>query len=39
MPRDDSQGALSFAPVCPSVCLPVYPSVRPFDTLYGLEFV
>ena len=26
-PRDDSQGALRFAPVCPSV------------TLYGIEFV
>ena len=34
-PRDDSQGALRFAPVCPSVCL----SVRPFITLYGIEFV
>ena len=34
-PRDDSQGALRFAPVCPSVCL----SVRPFVTLYGIEFV
>ena len=34
-PRDDSQGALRFAPVCPSVCL----SVRPFGTLYGIEFV
>ena len=34
-PRDDSQGALRFAPVCPSVC----PSVRPFVTLYGIEFV
>ena len=33
--RDDSQGALRFAPVCPSVCL----SVRPFVTLYGIEFV
>ena len=30
-PRDDSQGALRFASVCPSVC----PSV----TLYGIEFV
>ena len=28
-PRDDSQGALRFAPVCPSVCLSVCPSVRP----------
>ena len=27
-PRDDSQGALRFAPVCPSVCLSVRPSVR-----------
>ena len=35
MPRDDSQGAFRFAPVCPSVC----PSVRPFVTLYGIEFV
>ena len=26
-PRDDSQGALRFAPVCPSI------------TLYGIEFV
>ena len=34
-PRDDSQGALRFAPVCLSVC----PSVRPFVTLYGIEFV
>ena len=34
-PRDESQGALRFAPVCPSVCL----SVRPFVTLYGIEFV
>ena len=34
-PRDDSQGALRFAPVCPSVC----PSVHPFVTLYGIEFV
>ena len=34
-PRDDSQGALRFAPVCPYVCL----SVRPFVTLYGIEFV
>ena len=38
-PRDDSQGALRFAPVCPSVCLSVSPSVRPFVTLYGIEFV
>ena len=30
-PRDDSQGALRFAPVCPSVC--------PFVMLYGREFV
>ena len=30
-PRDDSQGALTFAPVCLSV--------RPFVTLYGIEFV
>ena len=28
-PRDDSQGALRFAPVCPSVCLSVWPSGRP----------
>ena len=28
--RDDSQGALTFAPVCPSVCLSIYPSVCPF---------
>ena len=34
-PRDDSQEALRFAPVCPSVCL----SVRPFVLLYGIEFV
>ena len=34
-PRDNSQGALRFAPVCPSVS----PSVRPFVTLYGIEFV
>ena len=34
-PRDDSQGALRFAPVCPPMCL----SVRPFVTLYGIEFV
>ena len=34
-PRDDSQGALRFAHVCPSVHL----SVRPFVTLYGIEFV
>ena len=34
-PRDDSQGALRFAPVYPSVCL----SVRPFVTFYGIEFV
>ena len=34
-PRDDSQGALRFTPVCPSVCL----SVRPFVTLSGIEFV
>ena len=27
-PRDDSQGALRFAPVCPSVCPSVRPSVR-----------
>ena len=33
--RDNIQGALRFAPVCPSVCL----SVRPFVTLYGIEFV
>ena len=26
--RDDSQGALRFAPVCPSVCLSVCLSVR-----------
>ena len=38
-PRDDSQGALRFAPVCPSVCPSVRPSVRPFVTLYGIEFV
>ena len=38
-PRDDSQGALRFAPVCPSVCLSVRLSVRPFVTLYGIEFV
>ena len=38
-PRDDSQGALRFAPVCPSVCLSVLLSVRPFVTLYGIEFV
>ena len=41
--RDDSQGALRFAPVSPSVCLSVCPSVRlsvrPFVTLYGIEFV
>ena len=30
-PRDDSQGALRFVPVCLSV--------RPFVTLYGIEFV
>ena len=30
-PRDDSQGALRFAPVCLSV--------RPFVTLYSIEFV
>ena len=34
-PRDDSQGALRFAPVCLSVRL----SVRPFVTLCGKEFV
>ena len=34
-PRDDSQGALRFAPVCPFVCL----SVHPFVTLYGVEFL
>ena len=28
-PCDDSQGALRFAPVCPSVCLSVRPSVCP----------
>ena len=28
MPLGDSQGALRFAPVCPSVCLSVCPSVR-----------
>ena len=28
-PRDDSQGALRFAPVCPSDCLSVRLSVRP----------
>ena len=28
-PRDDSQGALRFAPVCPSVCLSVRQSVCP----------
>ena len=39
MPRDDSQGALRFAPVCPSVCLSVRLFVRPFVTLYGIEFV
>ena len=38
-PRDDSQGALRFAPVCPSVCPSVRLSVRPFVTLYGIEFV
>ena len=40
-PRDDSRGALRlrFAPVCPSVCLSVRLSVRPFVTLYGIEFV
>ena len=42
-PRDDSQGALRFAPVCPSDCLSVcpsiYPSIRSFVTLYGIEFV
>ena len=30
-PRDNSQGALRFAPVSLSVC--------PFVTLYGIEFV
>ena len=34
-PHDDSQGALRFAPVC----LSDRPSVRPFVTLYGIEFV
>ena len=38
-PRDDSQGALRFAPVRPSVCPSVHLSVRPFVTLYGIEFV
>ena len=38
-PRDDSQGALRFAPVCLSVCPSVRSSVRPFVTLYGIEFV
>ena len=28
-PRDESQGALRFAPVCPSVCLSVRLSVCP----------
>ena len=37
--RDDSQGALRFAPVCTFVCLSVHPSVRLFVTLYGIEFV
>ena len=34
-PHDDGQWALRFAPVCLSDCL----SVRPFVTLYGIEFV
>ena len=34
-PRDDSQGALRCAPVCPSVCL----SIHLFVTLYGIEFM
>ena len=34
-PRDDSQGALRFAPVCPFICL----SVHPFVTLCGIEFL
>ena len=38
-PRDDSQGALRFAPICPSICLSVRLSIRPFVTLYGIEFV
>ena len=38
-PRDDSQEALRFAPVCPSVCPSVRLSIRPFVTLYGIEFV
>ena len=33
-PRDDSQGALRFAPVCPSVCLSVRSS-----HFTGIEFV
>ena len=38
-PRDDSQGAFKFAPVCPSVCLYVSASVHPFVTLYGIGLV
>ena len=35
IPREHSQGALRFAPICLSVRL----SVRPFITLYSIEFV